>query len=951
MRVKLINIKIFFVLIGSALLISIVRFVIRHPNQYVVYAVECDQLPQGYSCATVPESESCPSGMTNLGTCTHNGSTYKYCCNSTTPTPNDECQYDSDCNAGCRCLADPNGNYCYCPTNTPTPTPTNHAPTCSIDFPTDGGSATIEYNALTYMDQNGSNIEQTAEERQGHITTHDSDGDTVTITGTSLDKNCLQLNRSGQDFSLRPLGFIDDVAPEVSGNVCAVHMVVNISDGKASASCSKDLTVTYPPPRLNLVNLYDKNNDSAVGFDSDEANSITTSQFTIIGSTAKDPHSAVIELNNPGTITQTLKPVDQRFSGRVYRLSDRAYFQVALDIVDANGNNNLDLNDFRFSLHKTAGGVFDLPLLVQGSGSFDVASHRFLTINTYGVRQNGTVQTFSNADWTQCLQGTFVACVRGAGYKKDNNTNRIVWDVYPKYNSNINLQGARYWLYVEDIKDLETIDLLKGGTSSVLHNTSLSLTDSNLNVKDRDNNDWTYHEFLYLDTTPPLIENVHVTEVDADTIRINVTVNDTNHIDSAYVPSLPSIPLSRTYVFAENERVGHVDGVSNRFLRDNNNHEIKGQDFGASHNTYGWTEVHSYSSTRKEYSLTVNGVLGGDNIIYGFCAYDKAGNATCINADDSGNVPINVGRNWLKTSLGHVYSMGGFSNLPDYGIIANTSEDPTAFANFVSPFNATDYASFSNFASVFYNNSSSHIYWGYNGHYNQPAFYIGGVSMSATNWADYLLDLIHKRCQTNNECVIYNDVSSSNTLQQILQNNIAYKVIYIAGNITLPDSVTYTGKNIIIVRNSDRLTLFNVYKQGGLSNITNNLLVISRDNAQVIIDDNPNAGYDSITDVVQAGFLALGNSSFKVVQGLSTGNRDAYKDSNNRYDRLVLQGLVYSQTLPVLERDLVMEDNETYPSEWFIYDPTILDNYLDILGRRKIQTFNCAIVNYPLCEL
>ena len=137
----------------------------------------------------------------------------KYCC----PDCLDQCQVDSDCGSGCTCLADPNGNYCYCPgggggSGGGGGGNTNHPPTCTISFPTDG-LGTVLYDAKEYYNINGSAVVKQPTTRTGKINTTDPDGDTVTLQSLTVDRNCAQPSLRGTNFTLTPQGHATGVSP------------------------------------------------------------------------------------------------------------------------------------------------------------------------------------------------------------------------------------------------------------------------------------------------------------------------------------------------------------------------------------------------------------------------------------------------------------------------------------------------------------------------------------------------------------------------------------------------------------------------------------------------------------------------------------------------------------------------------------------------------------------
>jgi len=256
-----------------------------------------------------------------------NQSPRDYCC----PDCLDHCQVDSECGSGCRCINSSSGNYCHCPTSTPTPTPTptNHAPSCTISFPTDGGSSTITYDTEQYYDSNGGQVNDSATARSGCINTSDSDGDTVTITSVNVSNNCVAFHRTGNNFTLTPQGQINNVVPALSGtNSCVSRVTAYISDGTDSASCYRDFTTEYPATEVTSIRIYDRNTRS-VSPDTPTSNYYVTTSFTTVGSSAPDAQTYQMNaLNNAGTPQQTLPDVSSRFTSTGLNIHDHAPFLV-----------------------------------------------------------------------------------------------------------------------------------------------------------------------------------------------------------------------------------------------------------------------------------------------------------------------------------------------------------------------------------------------------------------------------------------------------------------------------------------------------------------------------------------------------------------------------------------------------------------------------------------------
>ncbi len=138
----------------------------------------------------------------------------------TVPCGNDECQVDSDCGPGCRCLYDPGGNYCYCSSPTTPPPPPNRPPTCTINGPTN-----ITYDAQKYWDANKTPRTQNPTEHRLNLTLSDPDGDAVSVTNVTVDRNCLTSRRAGNDVYVTPQGQVTGVTPALTGtNSCDVQV-------------------------------------------------------------------------------------------------------------------------------------------------------------------------------------------------------------------------------------------------------------------------------------------------------------------------------------------------------------------------------------------------------------------------------------------------------------------------------------------------------------------------------------------------------------------------------------------------------------------------------------------------------------------------------------------------------------------------------------------------------
>ena len=961
--IRLVPVIFFIVFLGSYIKISLI-----HACTHYIYEC-CDYNYCSGNCYVIRVSS-----LRDCNNTCHAAN--KYCCNNCI----DKCQVDSDCGSGCRCLASSSGNYCYCPTTTPTPTPPpNRAPTCTIDFPTDGGTNYILYDAKQYYDSNHTVHNDPPTARAGKINTSDPDGDPVTITDFTVSGNCIKSNRNGKNFTLTPQGEVTGVTPNLTGYyTCNSTLTAYIKDNhNHTASCTKEVQIRYPMTYITRMCLQDKNDQSVLP-DSTQNPPVRPSVFNYVGSTAPDVASYTINVDGSAP-KQKLKPIGTRFTLNQIQKGDSSPFDLVLRFYDYNGNLNMKLQNGKIYLRKTDGS-FQIPFITTPSSL--IGTGYSFPIYVYGVNKTGDVLNYnSGSDFSSCLNDTnYIVCIRGnLTLSLASGIPRIAflrYKIYPK--QDMSFPTGQYEVYFArnnslDNADAEGVKWRKYQQSPItaLANIFIGFKDNYVKTYQTSscNQQWAGNNALLIDGNPPVVDVLSIDKVNANTIDIKVKLTeDSGHFANSY-------PIYRTYFFAENDDSGKVAGVENRFLHANG-YEIKAEDT-VGNNKYDWQLISSNSNSRI-YELKVTGLLGGDNIIYGFCVADRAGNQRCCDSDVPGQPGCNminsgshlhIGSNWVKTSLGYLYSGGGFSNLPDYGLITNVYETPSSVSNFVSPFNATDKAILSTFTSFSYINNLGNVDFGYNNNYRSDYgsgsdkykyFYKYNVRFKNLDWYNTLHKLAVDHCSLlGNRCIQYNVSNSSDLvsdLQSLASDNTdnIFKIININdnSNITLPSKLTIRGKNIIFIGDSAKLKMYQIYKPNTFNNQQVGLIVIGYgEHSQVIVDDKKDEDFDNNnTDLVQAGFIMLQNSQFKEIQGLESNNRDGYKDSNGKFDKLILHGFLYSQTLPVLERDLGIDENEHNPSEWFIYDANLMNLFAPILGKRKIQTTNCIMNNSPVCK-
>jgi len=137
----------------------------------------------------------------------------------------------------------------------------NQPPTCDLSaLPS---SLTYDGRASYDRNRNGARIQQNPTTHDYAIATSDPDGDTVTIASVTVSQPaCLQATHDGSTLHLTPQGALTGHPnPPLSGaNTCTTQVTVEVDDGNGgTGTCSKDLTIVYPRPRVYLLRLRDLN--------------------------------------------------------------------------------------------------------------------------------------------------------------------------------------------------------------------------------------------------------------------------------------------------------------------------------------------------------------------------------------------------------------------------------------------------------------------------------------------------------------------------------------------------------------------------------------------------------------------------------------------------------------------------------------------------------------------
>ena len=99
-------------------------------------------------------------------------------------------------------------------------TASNRPPTCTINGPT-----SITYDAKRYWDANKTLRTQNPTEHRLNLSLSDPDGDAVSVTNVTVDRNCLTSRRAGNDVYVTPQGQVTGVTPALTGtNTCDVQV-------------------------------------------------------------------------------------------------------------------------------------------------------------------------------------------------------------------------------------------------------------------------------------------------------------------------------------------------------------------------------------------------------------------------------------------------------------------------------------------------------------------------------------------------------------------------------------------------------------------------------------------------------------------------------------------------------------------------------------------------------
>lgn len=373
-------------------------------------------------------------------------------------------------------------------------------------------------------------------------------------------------------------------------------------------------------------------------------------------------------------------------------------------------------------------------------------------------------------------------------------------------------------------------------------------------------------------------------------------------------------------------------------------------------------------------------LVPAEHITVGLCAYDMVGNMKCGNNGLSSYVFIGP---WLKTSLGDVFSNTNPSGNAFSMTIPNTADltaTNAAFAPYTYQSNTvatgvmisggafgvqggkvisgTDYAlGFSSSAAA-----SPGFYRTVNAPTSVEPFNLSHLPLSASgNEYARLFAIASSNCDllniaSENSCEVMN---SGITASNVGSTASPYKIIKASGG-EVTENLVCRGTNMIFIT-SGTVTI-----KGQVTKAANSgcIFVVSSGAKLEVIDVSSRAriyagavgavgevGAPTV-DSFDAGVIAAQGGIISFPKGeLGTINNAHPSTPMSSYDRLQIRGFIYSSDqLPILKRELASVDNKRYPSEWLIYDASLLDVFRPLLGTMPTVDVICGTSKHVLCE-
>lgn len=369
-------------------------------------------------------------------------------------------------------------------------------------------------------------------------------------------------------------------------------------------------------------------------------------------------------------------------------------------------------------------------------------------------------------------------------------------------------------------------------------------------------------------------------------------------------------------------------------------------------------------------TITGYGLVDGESIIAGACVYDKAGNMAC---GRNGTEYVFLAP-WLKTSYGDIYSAKGGA-APFAQTLPNNTDTADNTKTLRWPFNSTT-GTYLPFKEQIFTAGTGLLMTG--GNAAQGSGISGGYVLSPTANAQFGFlgnttgVNYYRTAVTPFNLFSYNPTLPGNEYERLrssaklncdLMNSANANTCNIDGDLAeigaAPVNVLAVGSasannivcnqtNIIFVTGT--LTI-NGQVTKGTTGQNNGCMFVLASGANLVITDTPSdvrvAAGDGkgspTTDRFEAAIVANAGATIQTQKG----TRGTTTKST---DRLEIRGWVYSaNTVPLFKRNLAPVDNRRYPSEWIIYDASLLDVFRPILGSEKTVDLICGTSTHVLC--
>jgi hypothetical protein len=372
------------------------------------------------------------------------------------------------------------------------------------------------------------------------------------------------------------------------------------------------------------------------------------------------------------------------------------------------------------------------------------------------------------------------------------------------------------------------------------------------------------------------------------------------------------------------------------------------------------------------YRFSGAGLQGGDIVSAYVCIYDNAGNGACKKDKYQA---YTVQDNWVKTSLGTVYSSTGSSNNAAFKLqIPSAPNDRSKAAKMGM-----------NQPSLVYGNYSIQRYTLLTGMFitgAQAAGVQGGNSdqfpsgfdtayrnlisnpwikttitdtTTVSDWYARTLALANFNCPNlGTDCVRFTAANRDQFAAHLSDSSAKYKIITLQSSMVgtqggiNQSTVSCRNNSLIFVPSGINIEISSqLIKATGIDNCIfivadgGKLAILDNETQEFEKDNTPSTEKDVDIDLFQASIIAEG--TFETVKGT--------KGADNKFDQLQIHGFVFSRrNTPKLGRDLVFSENTKYPSEWLFYDSSVLENLRGIVGATKFMELKCGTSAHPVCS-